>query len=196
MDSYTPEDWKKLQAAVDALKSPVLDDTVELDPSPIGQLQDPYPHSHSTPNIRRLNAELKFSERGTLSTSVTRDGIPVSSTVHSFPSYSDANDHHWSHPYSSMGGVSPLHAPAERRERSQTTPSSMTYTVMETLPSRERQALERGGSHGSASRQLEDGEKEREGGVLSLAHKLSEGNILFENGKFTAKKQRYLHRFS
>ncbi len=182
VDSYTPEDWRKLQAAVDALKSPVLDDTVELEPSPIGQLQKPYPHSRSTPNIRRLNpTELS----ATATPSGTHRGIPGSVTVGSFPRHTATRG---SPPYRSS---TPLHAPAERRERSHTTPSSLTFMGDASLL-RESQEVEGGREievEGEGQEREEEGE--REGGVLALAHNLSEGNILFENGKFTAKKQRY-----
>ena len=56
VDTYNSDDWKKLQAAVDALKSRVLDDTIELDPSAIGQfLFTHYVRSRSTPNITRVH---------------------------------------------------------------------------------------------------------------------------------------------
>ncbi len=43
---------------------------------------------------------------------------------------------------------------------------------------------------GKSRDQEAEEEEDEKGGVLALAHKLSEGNILFEGGKFTAKKHR------
>ena len=58
VDDYTSEDWKKFQAAVSVLKSPILGDSVELEPSAIGEyLHTEYIRSHSTPNISKI-AEL------------------------------------------------------------------------------------------------------------------------------------------
>ena len=55
VDDYTSEDWKKFQAAVSVLKSPILGDSVELEPSPIGEyLHTEYVRSHSTPNISKI----------------------------------------------------------------------------------------------------------------------------------------------
>lgn len=55
VDDYTSEDWKKFQAAVSVLKSPILGDSVELEPSAIGEyLHTEYVRSHSTPNISKI----------------------------------------------------------------------------------------------------------------------------------------------
>ena len=55
VDDYTSEDWKKFQAAVSVLKSPILGDSVELEPSAIGEyLHTEYIRSHSTPNISKI----------------------------------------------------------------------------------------------------------------------------------------------
>ena len=55
MDEYTSEDWKKFQAAVSVLKSPILGESVELEPSAIGEyLHSEYVRSHSTPNISEI----------------------------------------------------------------------------------------------------------------------------------------------
>ena len=52
VDSYTPQDWKKLQAAVNALKTPLPTSDIELDPSAIGHfLHSDYTLSKSTPDI-------------------------------------------------------------------------------------------------------------------------------------------------
>ena len=84
VDSYTEQDWKKLEAAVDALKSPVLRDDIELDPSAIGQfLHTDYVHSRSTPNIHQLQ-QMPHSDTDLAS---TENLVPHSSTVHSFPDY-------------------------------------------------------------------------------------------------------------
>ncbi len=56
VDDYTSEDWKKFEAAVNALKSNVLDDTIELEPSAIGQfIQTGYARSQSTPNFTEID---------------------------------------------------------------------------------------------------------------------------------------------
>ena len=56
VDEYTNEDWKKFQAAVSVLKSPLLGDSVELlEPSAIGEyIHTDYIRSHSTPNISKI----------------------------------------------------------------------------------------------------------------------------------------------
>ena len=55
VDDYTSEDWKKFQAAVSVLKSPILGDSVELEPSAIGEyLHTEYIRSYSTPNIHKI----------------------------------------------------------------------------------------------------------------------------------------------
>lgn len=55
VDDYTSEDWKKFQAAVSVLKSPILGDSVELEPSAIGEyIHTEYVRSHSTPNISKI----------------------------------------------------------------------------------------------------------------------------------------------
>lgn len=85
VDSYTPQDWKKLQAAVDALKSPTLRDDIELEPSAIGQyLHTDYVRSLSTPNIYDLKSDAPYSESDL---SPPPHSVPHSSTVHSFPNY-------------------------------------------------------------------------------------------------------------
>lgn len=85
VDSYTPQDWKKLQAAVDALKSPTLTDDIELEPSAIGQyLHTDYVRSLSTPNIYDLKPDAAYSESDL---SPPPRSVPHSSTVHSFPNY-------------------------------------------------------------------------------------------------------------
>lgn len=87
VDSYTDQDWKKLQAAVDALKSPVLRDDIELDPSAIGQyLHTDYIHSLSTPNINELKFDMPVSETD-VSSPPPPSLVPHSSTMHSFPNY-------------------------------------------------------------------------------------------------------------
>lgn len=87
VDSYTDQDWKKLQAAVNALKSPVLRDDIELDPSAIGQfLHKDYMHSLSTPNIHDLQLDASASETDVFSPTLP-SSVPHSSTMHSFPNY-------------------------------------------------------------------------------------------------------------
>ena len=55
VDDYTSEDWRKFQAAVSVLKSPVLGDSVELEPSAIGEyIHTEHIRSHSTPNIHKI----------------------------------------------------------------------------------------------------------------------------------------------
>lgn len=55
VDDYTSEDWKKFQAAVSVLKSPILGDSIELEPSAIGEyIHTDYLRSHSTPNISKI----------------------------------------------------------------------------------------------------------------------------------------------
>ena len=54
VDDYTSEDWKKFQAAVSVLKSPILGDSIELEPSAIGEyIHTEYIRSQSTPNISK-----------------------------------------------------------------------------------------------------------------------------------------------
>ena len=54
VDDYTSEDWKKFQAAVSVLKSPILGDSIELEPSAIGEyIHTEYIRSRSTPNISK-----------------------------------------------------------------------------------------------------------------------------------------------
>jgi len=55
VEEYTSDDWMKLEAAVNALKSNVLDDSIELDPSVIGQFLQV--RSHSTPNFTEIDYE-------------------------------------------------------------------------------------------------------------------------------------------
>lgn len=87
VDSYTDQDWKKLQAAVNALKSPVLRDDIELDPSAIGQfLHTDYIHSLSTPNIHELQLDASASETDVFSPPPP-SSVPHSSTMYSFPNY-------------------------------------------------------------------------------------------------------------
>ncbi len=58
VDKYNSEDWQKLKAAVSALKNPVLDESVLLEPSVVGQyLHSDYIRSQSTPNIAELTEE-------------------------------------------------------------------------------------------------------------------------------------------
>lgn len=58
VDTYNSEDWQKLKAAVSALKNPVLDDSVLLEPSAIGQyLHTDYIRSQSTPSIANMTEE-------------------------------------------------------------------------------------------------------------------------------------------
>ena len=81
VDSYTDQDWKKLEAAVHALKNPVLRDDIELDPSAIGQfLHTDYVHSLSTPNIHELQPHSSASETQ-LTSAVPPPSIPHSSTM-------------------------------------------------------------------------------------------------------------------
>ena len=89
VDSYTEQDWKKLEAAVDALKSPVLRDDIELEPSAIGLfLHTDYVHSRSTPNIHQLQQLAEtHSDTELSSTDNLLPPVPHSSTVHSFPDY-------------------------------------------------------------------------------------------------------------
>jgi len=53
VDAYSRNDWQKLRAAVDALKKPVLDESIVLEGSPVGEHRLPldYIRSQSTPNI-------------------------------------------------------------------------------------------------------------------------------------------------
>ncbi len=56
VDEYTSEDWKKFEAAVNALKGNVLDNTIELEASAIGQfIHTGYVRSQSTPNFADLD---------------------------------------------------------------------------------------------------------------------------------------------
>ena len=90
VDSYTEQDWKKLEAAVNALKSPVLQDDIELEPSAIGLfLHTDYVHSRSTPNIHQPQQQLAETHSDTElpSTDNLLPPVPHSSTVHSFPDY-------------------------------------------------------------------------------------------------------------
>lgn len=58
VDTYNSEDWQKLKAAVNVLKNPVLDDSVLLDASAIGQyLHKDYIYSQSTPSIDNITEE-------------------------------------------------------------------------------------------------------------------------------------------
>ena len=106
VDTYTSDDWKKLQAAVNALKSPVLDDTIELEPSAIGQfIHTDYVRSQSTPNIADIDIDQEQLHPGTLSAGT--DGthfnfispvhkIRPARTIHSFRNYGttiDQNTH-------------------------------------------------------------------------------------------------------
>ena len=56
---YSRDDWQKLRAAVDALKKPVLDESIVLEGSPVGEhhLQQEYNRFHSTPNIPNTSEE-------------------------------------------------------------------------------------------------------------------------------------------
>ena len=59
VDTYDSEDWQKLKAAVNVLKNPVLDESVLLEPSAIGQfLHTDYVQSQSTPNIADLTEDV------------------------------------------------------------------------------------------------------------------------------------------
>ena len=65
---------------MDALKSPVLTDDIEIDPSAIGQfLHTDYIHSTSTPNIHQLQIDTVSDCEDTPQTI-----LPHSSTMHSF----------------------------------------------------------------------------------------------------------------
>ncbi len=56
VEEYTSEDWKKFEAAVNALKGNVLDNTIELEASAIGQfIHTGYVRSQSTPNLADLD---------------------------------------------------------------------------------------------------------------------------------------------
>ncbi len=58
VDTYNSEDWKKLKAAVNVLKNPVLDDSVLLEASAIGQyLHSDFVCSQSTQSIPNLTEE-------------------------------------------------------------------------------------------------------------------------------------------
>jgi hypothetical protein len=58
VDTYNSDDWQKLKAAVDVLKNPVLDDSVLLEASAIGQyLHTDYIYSQSNPSIANLTEE-------------------------------------------------------------------------------------------------------------------------------------------
>ena len=60
VDAYNNDDWQKLKAAVNALKNPVLDESIVLEASPIGdQLQLEYIRSQSTPNIPDTTEEVE-----------------------------------------------------------------------------------------------------------------------------------------
>lgn len=62
VDTYNSEDWQKLKAAVNVLKNPVLDDTVMLESSAIGQfLHTDYVKSQSTPSITNLVEDEYFA---------------------------------------------------------------------------------------------------------------------------------------
>ena len=87
VDTYTAQDWKKLQAAVDALKSPVQRDDIELEPSAIGQfLHTDYVRSLSTPNIHELQLDTSVSETN-IQSAPPLSSVSHSSTFHSFPNY-------------------------------------------------------------------------------------------------------------
>ena len=74
---------------MDALKSPVLRDDIELDPSAIGQfLHTDYLHSRSTPNIHQLGQLVEpHSDTELATTDDILPPVPHSTTVHSFPDY-------------------------------------------------------------------------------------------------------------
>lgn len=95
VDTYNSDDWRKLQAAVDALKSPVLDDTIELEPSAIGQfIRSDFVRSHSTPNIPDLddNEEIHLGvDNATFDHSSQNSRLVTAKTIHSFRHYGDSN---------------------------------------------------------------------------------------------------------
>ena len=198
VDSYTPEDWRKLQAAVDALKSPVLDDTVELDPSAIGQyLHRDYVRSHSTPNIAKLDWEanqpgnIAPEARGlTYSTTAPLHWIPGSTLNHSFHNYAHmgATVDHSTRTFA--GGTVMYNSeasrsvPPKRRARSLVDPSEEEKKA-QTLSHEEQKGKQvasesKGKRKGKMKEEISREERE----VLQLARNLSEGTITFEDGQF------------
>ena len=69
VDTYNSDDWQKLKAAINVLKNPVLDDSVLLEPSAIGQyLHTNYIRSQSSPSIDNMtDEELQMLHGGSLS---------------------------------------------------------------------------------------------------------------------------------
>ena len=222
VDSYTPDDWKKLQAAVNALKSPVLDETIELEPSAIGQfLLKDHVRSQSTPNIAELdmNGDTDPGAEGLHE----RSGMVPSSTIHCFPNYA-------------LIGASADHTPRRQTPLATTTMVASNGTHMarmtEQIESRMRsftdpsvfrissigeEERQQGGTSPAAASELDKGEVEggkvrgkkvgrlkaveeqpgvskSDASVLQLAKDLSEGSIMFEGGQFKTMKQGCVER--
>lgn len=68
VDTYNSDDWQKLKAAVSVLKNPVLDDSVLLEASTIGQLlHRDYIQSHSMPSVNLTDEEIPALQNRTAS---------------------------------------------------------------------------------------------------------------------------------
>ena len=133
MDEYTSEDWKKFQAAVSVLKSPILGDSVELEPSPIGEyIHTESTRSRSTPNIFKIS-EPPFGIPGRASTGPD--------TYFIFPSPTSVD---YSTPYAGKFPESAPLAAAHKRWRRKSEPSSTpildTKLALNRIPSDERLA--------------------------------------------------------
>ena len=202
---------------MNALKSPLLDETIELEPSAIGQfLFNDHVRSQSTPNIAELDmgGDIDLGPEGPREHS----GIVPSSTIHCFPNYA-------------LIGASADHTPRRQTPLTTTTMVASNGTYMsgmtEQIETRmrsftdpsvfrisstgEEEREERGKSPLVVSEldkgQAEDGKvrskkagklepvEEQSGvsksdaSVLQLAKDLSEGSITFEGGQFKTMKQ-------
>ena len=85
MDDYTTDDWKKFEAAVSALKSPSYNDSIELEPSAIGQfIHSEHVRSQSTPNLTEIDLDAPL---GSDNTAQPDHKVTTSKTAHSFDNY-------------------------------------------------------------------------------------------------------------
>jgi len=210
--SYTSDDLKKLQAAVNALKSPALGDSIELEPSAIGQfLLKDHVRSQSTPNIAELDLESDTPLEGPN----RHSGIVPSPTVHSFPHYAviSASENYTPKSHTSINASSGMpmavmSAQMRTRERSYTTPTALTVMATQSadedgMEQKEKpltvSQLDEGdmGDSQARTRKVEKLESTRnqphvpkpDTSVLQLAQDLSEGSITFEGGQFRTTKQ-------
>ena len=210
--SYTSDDLRKLQAAVNALNSPALGDSIELEPSAIGRfLLKDHVRSQSTPNIAELDLEGGSQLEANGPHGLSR--IVPSPPVHSFPHYAliNASENYTPKGHTSMNASSGMamavmRAQMRTRDRSYTTPNrviSMQSSGEEEMERREKPLTASEWDEGNAgddqarSVKVEKRESRREqphvpkpdASVLQLAKDLSDGSITFEGGQFRTTKQ-------